>query len=97
MLEVSFVYLAYEGTQFGAEKMVLFSQRKFIFQAKGCQWPAEMSPLSSEHHRVVFSRFGGLRKLNVTYRFIWIPMILGWETQLVAAIHKSLFLTFFLF
>lgn len=24
-MEVSFVYLAYEGTQFGAEKMVLFS------------------------------------------------------------------------
>ena len=77
MLEVSFVYLAYEGTQFAAEKTVLFSQRKSIFQAKGCQRPGEMSPLSSEHHRVVFSRFGGLSKLNVTYRFIWIPMILG--------------------
>ena len=71
-----FAYLAYEGTQFGAEKMVLFSQRESIFQAKECQWPAEMSPLSSEYHRVAFSRFGGLSKLNVNHRFIWIPTIL---------------------
>lgn len=50
MLEVSFVYLAYEGTQLGAEKMVLLAKESLF--STGANGLLKSVPLSSEYHRV---------------------------------------------